>query len=140
MDFSIIVTKIFSSWSTLQFLKKNSEHPHVNEICEWLISVVVDWFKMNDDIQNYELSSFIQEILDNELNVYIDDGSLNLISSTLCECYRNLSNQKLEPITVLLEKLDITKTSYTITPFETTKINSTKPEKQIDEDGWILNS
>ena len=46
-----------------------------------------NWFYENKDLQDFEVEDFLGEIMQNEFNLQIDDGSLEEVARSVCEYY-----------------------------------------------------
>merc|ERR1711936_1092646 len=63
----------------------------------WLIGAISQYFAKNKKIQSYEVSDLLEDIMSEEFNAELDDGSEKEIGSILCKCYDLYStNRKAE--------------------------------------------
>ena len=73
-----------------------------------------NWFYENDDLQNYEVADFLEEILQNEFSLRIDDGSLLEVGTYVTEYFKICTTPSYSQETVLnflrcLPKCDLSK-------------------------------
>ncbi|KAL5015176.1 hypothetical protein ScPMuIL_009446 [Solemya velum] len=101
--FGSAVKNILDSWTVLQLAVNNGfGGVDSREKAEWMVYAVETWFKENSNIEPYEVEDFLAEVVDNEFDTQIDDGSLPEISGLICGCYRLSQEGR---ITELREKL-----------------------------------
>jgi pre-rRNA-processing protein TSR2 len=125
---------------------------------EWLVSVTYDFIrdnKFNPEI--YELEDFIGEIIDNEFDTVVDDGSLEILSRNiyqLCRLQREAREeeliQQLEMLEIQKQRLQFPKESMdqppsTMSPSGTSKANTEETGMEVDDsrnepdsEGWTV--
>ncbi|CAF88409.1 unnamed protein product, partial [Tetraodon nigroviridis] len=54
---------------------------------DWLVDVVQQYFHDNDDLQQYEVEDFIAQLMDQEFDTVVDDGSLPQVSGSLLQLF-----------------------------------------------------
>ena len=79
-----------------------------------MVDVTENWFYENDDLQNYEVADFLEEILQNEFSLRIDDGSLLEVGTYVTEYFKICTTPSYSQETVLnflrcLPKCDLSK-------------------------------
>lgn len=90
--FKIAVARTLETWPALQFAVAHGLGGIDSSDKEkWLVDVIVQWYSENSGIEDYELEDFVTEILDNEFNAKVDDGSLLIICRKICSFF-NLCN------------------------------------------------
>lgn len=165
-DFSNVVTRILNSWSTLHFaVDQGFGGIYSREKAAWLNEIVSNFFLENEAVEFFEVADFIAEILDNEFNLRIEDGSLEEISNNLCQCFdlfrrknfielqaklfslpelekiknavgrSTLVDEEKEENTEEIEEMDTNEDENGSTSSET---RNKPPAKIVDEDGFML--
>ena len=133
---------------------------------EWMVDVTENWFYLNDQIENYEVADFLEEIMHNEFSLKVDDGSLLQVGTYVTEYYKICTTESYTEDTIInflhhLPKCDVSKCRYVDEVMEieegianvntgTGALNDSlredKPEKppkqreepEIDEDGFEM--
>ena len=123
-----------------------------------MTGVTENWFYDNKDLEVYEVSVFLDEILINEFNVSVDDGSLEDVARSICEFYSlcqfsdeetlmtklkslpkyDLANVQIQEYNYVdqsgpsqyLQKLDM------LEPKKEPKVQKEKIAPEVDEDGF----
>lgn len=142
--------------------------PKSRQKAEWMVDVTENWFYLNNDIENYEVSDFLEEIMHNEFSLRVDDGSLLQVGTYVTEYYKICTTESYTEDTIInflhhLPKCDVSKCRYAdeveeigegIANYNTGALNMDvndslredqpeKPPKQreepeIDEDGFEM--
>ena len=87
-NFRTSVDAIFKNWTALQLaVSQGAGGPQSKAIADWMVEAVVQWFNENQNIEGYEVTEFIDQIVNQEFNLIIDDGSADEIGNTICEFY-----------------------------------------------------
>ncbi|KAM6475758.1 pre-rRNA-processing protein TSR2 homolog isoform 4-T6 [Liasis olivaceus] len=58
------------------------------EKAEWMVGAVEQYFESNADLEPEEMEDFLAELMNNEFNTIIEDGSLAQVSQQLCLFFR----------------------------------------------------
>ena len=79
-----------------------------------MIWATENWFDENKGLENYEVADFLEEIIQNEFNVSINDGSLLEVGTYITEYFKICTNPSYKEETVLnflrsLPKCDLSK-------------------------------
>merc|ERR1719383_1147235 len=91
--FKVAIDALFKNWTALQMLVgTGAGGPQSREKAEWMTGVTENWFYENKDLEVYEVSVFLDEILINEFNVSVDDGSLEDVARSICEFFSLCQN------------------------------------------------
>ena len=159
--FKVAISALFKNWTALQMLVgTGAGGPQSREKAEWMTGATENWFYENKDLEVYEVSVFLDEILINEFNVSVDDGSLEDVARSICEFYRlcqfsdeetlmsklkslpkyDLANVQIQEFNYVdqsgpsnyLQKLDM----HMLEPKKELKVPKEKIAPEIDEDGF----
>jgi len=96
-DFTDVVSRILNSWSALHVaVDQGFGGIYSREKALWMNEVVSNFFFENDAVESFEVVDFIGDILDNEFNLRVEDGSLEEISNNLCQCFNFFSDKKFD--------------------------------------------
>ena len=71
------------------------------------MQVTENWFYQNKDLESYEVADFLEEIISNEFNLRIDDGSPEEIARTVCDYFSICSTSSEENVRIKLQRNDI---------------------------------
>ncbi|XP_015266957.1 PREDICTED: pre-rRNA-processing protein TSR2 homolog [Gekko japonicus] len=58
------------------------------EKAEWMVGAVEQYFQSNADLEPEEVDDFLAEVMNNEFDTMIEDGSLGQVSQQLCLFFR----------------------------------------------------
>ena len=59
----------------------------------WFISATESWFYENTNLQGYEVADFLEQILQQEFDLIIEDGSLEEVGEKVCRYYNLCSTR-----------------------------------------------
>jgi pre-rRNA-processing protein TSR2 len=97
--FVLAISETLSQWKSFQLALENGMGgKDSNEKLIWMKEVIKQFFKDNNDLTIEEVMDFIAEIIDNEFDTIIEDGSLQMVSSSLCKYYQLCSSGSLKII------------------------------------------
>ena len=82
---------------------QQSGGPQSREKAEWLAQVLENWFYENKDLEAYEVANFLEEIIGNEFNLTIDDGSPMEIARTVCDYFAICSTSNEDTVRIKLQ-------------------------------------
>lgn len=153
--FHTAVAAVFKNWTALQLaVSQGAAGPQSAAIATWMVEATVQWFAENKDLECYEVEDFLSDIVHQEFNVLIEDGSVSEVSSTVCNFYRLSQSNEAELLSQLekLPKCDLTQCKVendapaTSTPHcddEDMEVenNSSEPAavtETVDPDGWTV--
>ena len=161
--FHSAVDAVFQNWTALQLaVTQGAAGPQSANIAKWMVSATVQWFSENKNLEYDEVEDFLADIINQEFNVLIDDGSVTETSKLVCDFYRlcssskedckaeierrlqvlpkcDLSKCKVDEGAEVLEDVDEEENIEQITA-ATNDMNineQPKPEEQ-DPDGWVM--
>ncbi|XP_063150231.1 pre-rRNA-processing protein TSR2 homolog [Candoia aspera] len=83
------VQAVLDSWPVLQIAVENGfGGAYSQEKAEWMVGAVEQYFESNADLEPEEMEDFLAELMNNEFNTIIEDGSLVQVSQQLCLFFR----------------------------------------------------
>ncbi|CAD5114928.1 DgyrCDS3958 [Dimorphilus gyrociliatus] len=92
IDFNVfdeVIKRVLGGWTGYQLaIQHSSGGAHTKEKSEWFIWAISDFFKQNANLFPDEVEDFITDILNTEFNTILEDGSIQQISSKLCEFFK----------------------------------------------------
>lgn len=135
-NFQISVDAILKNWTALQLaVSQGAGGPQSKEIAQWMVDATVQWFNENNNLEPYEVTEFLEQIIIQELNLMIDDGSSDEIGTTLCEFYQLCTSSKSTDEIVskirTLPKCDLSKCKVDGEPLNTINEDENKLEQQM---------
>lgn len=138
LNFHASVDAIFKNWTALQLaVSQGAGGTQSNAIADWMVDAVVQWFKENENLAPYEVTEFLEQIINQEFNLIVDDGSTDEIGTTVCEffqlCSSSKSNDEIMNKIRSLPKCDLSKCTIDgqTNEEETITINQNKLEEQM---------
>uniref|UniRef100_A0A023GFS4 Pre-rRNA-processing protein TSR2 homolog n=1 Tax=Amblyomma triste TaxID=251400 RepID=A0A023GFS4_AMBTT len=110
--FHVSVKTLIGDWHGLQVAIENGMGgPQAREKEQWLVGVLEQYFAENSNLHPDEVADLIAEIIDNEFDTIIEDGSLGQISALLCKHYQMCKEgRENEVLQALSQRLPPTKT------------------------------
>ena len=95
--FHSAVDAVFQKWMALQFaIDQSMARPQSSDIAKWMVSATVQWFSENKNLEFDEVEDFLLDIVNQEFDVLIDDGSVTETSKLVCDFYRLCSREDCE--------------------------------------------
>jgi pre-rRNA-processing protein TSR2 len=95
--FHSAVEAVFQNWTALQFaISQGAAGPQSADIAKWMVSATVQWFSENKNLEFDEVEDFLLDIVNQEFDVLIDDGSVTETSKLVCDFYRLCSREDCE--------------------------------------------
>ncbi|XP_061590784.1 pre-rRNA-processing protein TSR2 homolog [Cololabis saira] len=71
------VRAVLAGWPVLQIAVDNGfGGVYGQQKADWMVDVIHQYFHDNADLQQYEVEDFITELMDQEFNTMVEDGSL----------------------------------------------------------------
>jgi hypothetical protein len=97
------ISKTYDQWQTLKIALQHSTLPQ-GQFLDWLILETEKYFRENEDLNNDEVSDWLDDIIDTELDVQIRDGSLEQVGIRLCTFFRLITEGNTEEVNKMLEE------------------------------------
>ncbi|XP_048347030.1 pre-rRNA-processing protein TSR2 homolog [Sphaerodactylus townsendi] len=83
--FSQGVKAVLANWPALQIAVENGfGGAYSQEKAEWMVGAVEQYFQSNVDLEPDEVDDFLAQMMNNEFDTVIEDGSLSQVSQQLC--------------------------------------------------------
>ncbi|KAM9344430.1 pre-rRNA-processing protein TSR2 homolog isoform 1-T1 [Pholidichthys leucotaenia] len=159
--FSEGVRVVLHTWPVLQIAVDNGfGGVHSQQKADWMVDVVQQYFHNNADLQQYEVEDFIAELMDQEFDTVVDDGSLPQVSMSLLQMFSQwqqgalqqlqhsinaLTQNKSQRAKVVAQAPKSDKESDEETQMEcevsgpsASRTQSPPPPSQDEEDGWTV--
>jgi len=87
--FGIAVDESIREWKSFQLcLEHGMGGLYTQEKLVWLRDAIVEFFATNADLYADEVDDFVAEILDNEFDSHLEDGSTRVFATNLCRYYQ----------------------------------------------------
>ena len=136
VNFHTSVDAILKNWTALQLaVSQGAGGPQSKEIAQWMVDAVVQWFNENNNLEPYEVTEFLEQIIIQEFNLIIDDGSSDEIGTTICEFYQICTSSKSTEEIVskirTLPKCDLSKCKIDGEPDSTISDDENKLEQEM---------
>ena len=94
-NFRASVNAILKNWTALQLAVSQGAGGHQSkEIAEWMVDAIIQWFNENQNLEPYEVTEFLEEIVNQEFNLIVDDGSVDEVGTAICEFYQLCTSSK----------------------------------------------
>ncbi|KAM7405346.1 hypothetical protein PAMP_012614 [Pampus punctatissimus] len=156
------VRAVLKSWPVLQIAVDNGfGGVYGQQKADWLVDVVQQYFHDNADLQQCEVEDFISELMDQEFDTVVDDGSLPQVSMPLMQMFSQLQQGALQQLSQTVQSLTQKKTQrakVTAAPSQSdeesddetqvmeceasgpsvSRTHPPPPPSQDEEDGWTV--
>ncbi len=84
--FHSAVNSVLSNWTALRMMVANN--PSVGDaFLPWLVDATVQWFGENRDLAPAEVEGFFEQVVVDEFNVSVEDGSLSEVGRRVWELH-----------------------------------------------------
>ncbi|XP_044299407.1 pre-rRNA-processing protein TSR2 homolog [Varanus komodoensis] len=86
--FSQAVEAVLGTWPVLQIAVENGfGGVYSQEKAEWMVEAVEQYFQSNADLEPEEIEDVLAELMNNEFDTMVEDGSLAQVSQQLCQFF-----------------------------------------------------
>ncbi|XP_068588285.1 pre-rRNA-processing protein TSR2 homolog [Cebidichthys violaceus] len=120
------VRAVLHSWPVLQISVDNGfGGVYGQQKADWMVDVVQQYFHDNADLQQCEVEDFIAELMDQEFDTVVDDGSLPQVCDSLVQAFSQWQQGALE---------QLQQTINTLTHKKSQRVKVTAPPTHSDED------
>ncbi|XP_074873685.1 pre-rRNA-processing protein TSR2 homolog isoform X2 [Carettochelys insculpta] len=154
--FSQGVRAVLGSWAALQIAVENGfGGAHGRDKAEWMVGAVEQYFRSNAGLEQDEVEDFLAEVLNNEFDTIIEDGSLAEVSQQLqvlfAQCQRGEGAAAREAIGRLAQRQqEVGRTAAQAQLAECSEEEEESPEEMMEcsspapapapaeDDGWTV--
>ncbi|XP_037335704.1 pre-rRNA-processing protein TSR2 homolog [Pungitius pungitius] len=120
-----VVRAVLHSWPVLQIAVDNGfGGVYGQQKADWMVDVVQQYFHDNADLQQSEVEDFVAQLMDQEFDTVVDDGSLPQVCDSLIQAFSQWQQGALQQLKHTLNTL--TQKSQ--------RAKVTAPPTQSDED------
>ncbi|KAM3618257.1 uncharacterized protein V6R79_018011 [Siganus canaliculatus] len=120
------VRVVLHNWPVLQIAVDNGfGGVYGQQKADWMVDVVQQYFHDNADLQQDEIEDFIAQLMDQEFNTVVDDGSLPEVSVKLLQMFSQWQQGALQ---------QLQETINSLTQKKTQRVKVVAPPTQSDED------
>ncbi|XP_041129776.1 pre-rRNA-processing protein TSR2 homolog [Polyodon spathula] len=106
------VRAVLGTWPVLQIAVENGfGGAFSQQKAEWMVDAVQEYFSKNVDLQRLEVEDFLAEVLNNEFDTVVEDGSLPEVALQLCELFNQCSRGQLEEVKGRIAQLELKRSS-----------------------------
>ncbi|XP_014669544.1 PREDICTED: pre-rRNA-processing protein TSR2 homolog isoform X2 [Priapulus caudatus] len=131
------VCKLMDGWAALQLAVEQGfggVHSQQKEI--WFCEVIYQFFQDNAGLDPLEVEDFISELMNNEFETMVEDGSLQHIAKVLCQYFNLCAQGKTTEVVNELEKIpDRNKVREVVTMSAATANAENEQSDDSDESG-----
>ncbi|XP_062315813.1 pre-rRNA-processing protein TSR2 homolog [Osmerus eperlanus] len=117
--FTEAVRAVLETWPVLQIAVDNGfGGVYGQDKADWMVDVVQQYFHDNANLQQYEVEDFIADLMNNEFDTVVDDGSLPQIAERISEQFLRCQQGKLAEVreqTAKLVERKVIKRATTVT-------------------------
>lgn len=104
--FLVAIRESLSNWTSFQLaIKHGMGGNEANEKQLWLSQVLMQIFHDNKDLSPDEVADVVAEVINNEFDTIIEDGSLDILAHSLCNYYKLCRDGHEDQVNKKLEKL-----------------------------------
>lgn len=72
---------------------------------EWMVDALQQYFMENDELQQDEVEDFISDLMNNEFDTVVDDGSLPQVAQKVCEMFQQCQQDRLTEVREQIKQL-----------------------------------
>ncbi|XP_036031191.1 pre-rRNA-processing protein TSR2 homolog isoform X1 [Onychomys torridus] len=118
--FGAAVRAALDAWPALQIAVENGfGGVHSQEKAEWLGGAVEDYFIANADLELEEVEGFLGELMTNEFDTVVEDGSLPQVSQQLQTMFHHFQKGDGAALQEMTAQINQKKCKVTATPLKT---------------------
>ncbi|XP_076597431.1 pre-rRNA-processing protein TSR2 homolog [Chaetodon auriga] len=155
------VRAVLHTWPVLQIAVDNGfGGTYAQQKADWMVDVVQQYFHDNADLQQWEIEDFIAQLMDQEFDTVVDDGSLPQVSVSLLQVFSQWQQGALQQlkhtINILTQKTQRAKVTSAVTQSDDDSDGETQamdcessspsvrrtdpppPPPKDEEDGWTV--
>ncbi|KAJ8371317.1 hypothetical protein SKAU_G00113450 [Synaphobranchus kaupii] len=104
--FTEAVRAVLETWPVLQIAVDNGfGGVHSQQKADWLVDVVQQYFHENANLEQSEVEDFLGDLMNNEFDTVVDDGSLPQVALQVSQFFRQCQQGKLSEVRGQVAKL-----------------------------------
>ncbi|XP_069581947.1 pre-rRNA-processing protein TSR2 homolog [Brachyistius frenatus] len=124
------VRAVLHSWPVLQIAVDNGFGGVFGpQKADWMVGVVQQYFHDNADLQQCEVEDFIGQLMDQEFDTVVDDGSLPQVSLSLLQMFAQWQQGALQQLKQTINKLTSNKSQ---------RAKVTAPDEERDDETQVM--
>ncbi|XP_041860115.1 pre-rRNA-processing protein TSR2 homolog [Melanotaenia boesemani] len=153
------VKAVLHGWPVLQIAVDNGFGGiYGQQKADWMVDVVQQYLHDNADLQQCEVEDFISELMDQEFDTVVEDGSLPQVSCTLLQMFCHYQQGALQQLRLTIDSLTHKQTQRMKVEASSPQfddesdketqlmecdvfgpsVGRTHPPPQDEEDGWTV--
>ncbi|KAG7472678.1 hypothetical protein MATL_G00111420 [Megalops atlanticus] len=135
--FTEAVRAVLDTWPVLQIAVDNGfGGVHSQQKADWMVDAVQQYFHQNADLESYEVEDFLADLMNNEFDTVVDDGSLPQVALQVCQLFKQCEQGKLSEVRGQIAQLTQKKNAgrAKATPVQT-PADEEEEEESEEEDG-----
>ncbi|KAB5567189.1 hypothetical protein PHYPO_G00229930 [Pangasianodon hypophthalmus] len=110
--FSEAVRAVLETWPVLQIAVDNGfGGVYSQQKADWMVDAVQQYFHDNNDLEQDEVEDFLSELMNNEFDTVVDDGSLPQVAQKVCVMFQQCKQGKLAEVRQQISQLALKKAS-----------------------------
>ncbi|KAJ8257766.1 hypothetical protein GJAV_G00189460 [Gymnothorax javanicus] len=131
--FTEAVRAVLETWPVLQIAVDNGfGGVYSQQKADWMVGVVQQYFHENANLEQYEVEDFLADLMNNEFDTVVDDGSLPQVASQVSQFYSQCKQGKLSEVKGQIAKLLQKQGTGRA---KATPVQNPASEEEDDEDG-----
>ncbi|XP_043101922.1 pre-rRNA-processing protein TSR2 homolog [Puntigrus tetrazona] len=104
--FGEAVRAVLETWPVLQIAVDNGfGGAYSQQKAEWMADALQQYFMENDELQQDEVEDFISDLMNNEFDTLVDDGSLPQVAQKVCEMFQQCQQDRLTEVKEQIKQL-----------------------------------
>ena len=104
--FGSAVDQSIKEWKSFQLcVEQGMGGQYTNEKLIWMTQTITEFFQTNRDLEVDEVIEFVAEIIDNEFDTIIEDGSLRLFATNIRKYFDLCSSGRLQEVIDRIEDM-----------------------------------
>ncbi|KAL2103443.1 hypothetical protein ACEWY4_000311 [Coilia grayii] len=126
------VRAVLETWPVLQIAVDNGfGGVYSQQKADWMVDAVQQYFHDNSDLQQYEVEDFLSELMNNEFDTMVDDGSLPEVALQVCQMFKQCQQGKVEEVKGQISQLARKKSAGRV---KATAVKSPAEEEEDESD------
>ncbi|KAF5898116.1 pre-rRNA-processing protein TSR2, partial [Clarias magur] len=135
--FSEAVRAVLETWPVLQIAVDNGfGGVYSQQKADWLVDAVQQYFHDNSDLEQDEVEDFLSELMNNEFDTVVDDGSLPQVAQKVCVMFQECKQGNLAEVRQQISQLAVKKASgrAKVTPVKSPTEDAEDSDEENDEE------